>query len=295
MDHENKYGIKDIQEKLLGILLYFSDFCQAHDLRFVLAGGTCLGAIRSGGIIPWDDDLDVFMLREDYEKLIPLWNKYADTDRYTILRSNDQLNIHHAATEVRDNYTTFINDHSKDLDMNQGLMIDIIPLDDVPASRFMQLYQKIHAMLFACYNFQRLPNHKSKLIYEMTKIALKLVPSFQARYAIWKYCEDQMIKAGRHSNGHVASIIEGPTIMKQTFPKDWIEQPAYVTFEGEQMPVPRDYDAWLTMSYGDYMQLPPEEERVLRHDIYFYDMHTPYPAYRGKYYAVKEGKHDQAN
>lgn len=289
MDINNEYGIRDIQEKLLEILKYFDKFCKENNLKYVLAGGTLLGAVRNKGIIPWDDDLDVFMLREDYEKLSEIWDEKADTERYSCLRSNDKYNIHHAATEIKDNNTTFINNHSKDLDINHGLMIDVIPLDNIPSSRFKKIYQKMNAFIFSCYNFQRLPNHKSKIIYYMTYIALKLVPSFKLKYKIWKKAENNMIKAGENNDGMVASIIEGPTIMNHIFPKEWVENPTYLEFEDMLAPVMKDYHSWLEMSYGDYMKLPEEEDRVLRHDIYFYDMNTPYKEYRGiKYFTKRE-------
>lgn len=287
MYSENKYGIKDIQEKLLEILIYFKDFCSKHNLNFVLAGGTCLGAVRNKGFIPWDDDLDVFMLREDYEKLGLLWEKYADTDRYSCVRSDDKINIHHAATEIKDNNTTFINYHTQDLDINHGLMIDVIPLDDVAKSKVLSCLQIPYAMMFSCFNFQRLPEHKGKLIYLITKIALSSIRSFDTRYKIWKYCENKMIKLGKNKSGFVASFIEGPTIMKQRFPKDWFYNPEHLDFEGQTMPVPREYDKWLRVSYGDYMTPPPEKERVLRHNIKFYDMNNSYKKYKGIYYCEK--------
>lgn len=284
MDADNKYGIKEIQEKLLEILLYYKDFCDSQGLKFVLAGGTCLGAARDGGMIPWDDDVDVFMLREDYEKLIPLWNQYANTDKYTCIRSDDSINIHHAVTEIKDNNTTFINRHSVDLDIHQGLMIDVIPLDNVSASKIGQLQQAINAMLFSCYNFQRLPEHKSKAIYYATMAALSLIKSPKLRYRIWKHAENRVINLGERSNGNVASFTEGMTIMKQWFPRKWFEEPAFLTFEGVKMPVPYNYDQWLRVSYGDYMTPPPEKDRVLRHDVVFYDMNNSYKKYKGIHY-----------
>ncbi len=287
MDSDNRYGIKEIQEKLLEILLYFKKFCDENELKFVLAGGTCLGAVRNGGIIPWDDDLDVFMLREDYEKLIKIWPEKADIERFSCVRSDNMINIHHAATEIKDNSTTFINHHTADLDINHGLMIDVIPLDDVAKSSFLRILQFPYAMIFACYNFQRLPEHKSRLIYHMTKIALSLVKSPKNRYKIWKHCENMMIKLGKNSSGKVASFIEGPTIMKQQFPKEWFENPKYMDFEGYMMPLPYDFDTWLRVSYGDYMTPPSEKERILRHNIKFYDMNNSYTKYKGIHYCEK--------
>ena len=92
MEEKKEVTIQEIQSKLLEILLYFQKFCQENGLGFVLAGGTCLGAVRHKGFIPWDDDVDVFMLRDDYEKLCRIWPLFsrisdllpeAGTDCYT--------------------------------------------------------------------------------------------------------------------------------------------------------------------------------------------------------------------
>lgn len=280
--------IGKIQEKLLEILLYFMNFCNEHGLRFTLAGGTCLGAVRHEGFIPWDDDVDVFMLREDYERLAVLWGKFADTEHYSCVRSDDKINIHHSATEIKDNYTTFINKHSAKLDINHGLMIDVIPLDNV-ASRKLDMYrQYFYSMLYCCFNFQRMPEHNNKLIYICTKLALGVVRSFKLRYRIWKYAERKVIALGDEKSGMAASFGEGAKIMRQHFPREWFETPAYLNFAGHKMPVPQDYDRWLTVSYGNYMQLPPPNERVFRHNTVFIDLENGYARYKGIYYCKDE-------
>ncbi len=287
--------IKEIQNNLLEILLYFETFCKENDLKFLLAGGTCLGAIRHQGFIPWDDDIDVFMLRDDYEKLEELWNKNADTSRYSCVRSNEFVNIHHSATEIKDNKTTFITKHSKDFDLHQGLMIDVIPIDGVANGFFSRMYQYAHAMLYACFNFQRLPEHKSKFTYYLTKIALTLIKSPKLRYKIWKSSEKKHSKYSISTHDTVASFGEGLTIMRQHFPKEWFLHPSYATFEGHQMPVPSDVNKYLEISYGNYMELPPEEERVFRHNIEFIDLKNSYTKYRGIKYFTKENVDGENN
>ena len=279
---------RKIQNKLLEILLYFQQFCEAHELGFVLAGGTCLGAVRHQGFIPWDDDVDVFMLREDYERLGPLWERFADTERYACVRSNEQYNIHHTATEIKDSNTTFINRHSVDLDIHQGLMIDVIPLDAVADGGLARLMQVAHGMLYCCFNFQRLPEHKGKIFYYMTKAALGLVRSPKVRYRIWRHEEKRLSRYAVAEHALVASFGEGLGIMRQRFPKEWFLHPGTALFEGHPMPVPADTDAYLRISYGDYEKLPPAEEQIPRHDTVFMDLEHGYRQYRGIRYCVKK-------
>lgn len=286
---EQKINIDQIHEKMLDILVYFRDFCYENNLKFFLAGGTCLGAVRHQGFIPWDDDVDVFMLRDDYEMLQKLWPEKADTARYSYVRSNDKFNIHHSATEIKDNNTTFINRHSVNLDINQGIMIDVIPLDAVAGSRFGQAAQILYAMAYCLFNFQRLPEHKGKLTYYASKLALGIFRSDSLRYRIWKFCEKRLSGHSLENCRYVASFGEGLSIMRQHFPVEWFRDMNTVRpFAGYDMPVPADTDKYLTISYGEYMQLPPEEERVFRHSIHFMDLEHGYERYKGIKYCVQK-------
>lgn len=288
MSKQKEVPIRDIQNKMLEILVYFRDFCESNNLKFTLCGGTCLGAVRHQGFIPWDDDVDVFMLREDYEKLQDLWEKNADTSRYSCVRSNETINIHHSATEIKDNNTTFINRHSIDSDIHHGLMIDVIPIDGIPSSSFKKTLQMINSMIYCCFNFQRLPEHKGKLIYYITKFALSTFRSPKIRYKIWKSAEKRISRYGTKNCDQVASFGEGVSIMRMRFPTEWFENVAYLDFEGEKMPVPSNTDEYLKISFGDYMKLPPEEDRVARHSAVFIDLENSYTKYKGIHYCTKE-------
>ena len=151
-----------------------------------------------------------------------------------------------------------------------------------------QLWQMVDSMMYCCFNFQRLPAHKGKVTYYAEKLALTLVPSFKARYKLWKGAEKRLSRYSLADAEYVSSFGEGATIMRQRFPIRWFRHPAYLEFEGHQMPVPEDYDKWLTISYGDYMQLPPPEERVYRHDAVFIDLEHSYKQYKGIHYCVDE-------
>ena len=288
MENTVEVSVRDIQNKMLEILVYFHQFCEENHLTYTLCGGTALGAVRHKGFIPWDDDVDVFMLREDYEKLQDLWAKNADTSRYACVRSNETINIHHSATEIKDNNTTFINAHSVDCDIHHGLMIDVIPIDGIPESKWRKYQQMIDSMIYCCFNFQRLPSHKSKAVYYATKLALGVIRSPKLRYKLWKGAERRLSRYGTEKCKEVASFGEGATIMRMRFPTEWFQKPAFAEFEGHMLPVPADVDKYLTISFGDYMQLPPEEDQVARHSAIFVDLENCYTKYKGIHYCGKK-------
>ena len=111
-----------LQEKQLNILKYFIKVCEKHNLQYFLVGGSTLGAIRHKGFIPWDDDIDVGMPREDYDKLVGLWDKYADKSRFRCERTDENRSVMFPMTVVRSVNTTCIYDHSVNKsDICQGL------------------------------------------------------------------------------------------------------------------------------------------------------------------------------
>ena len=117
------------------MLLYLKEICDKNGLLFYFCGGCCIGAVRNKGFIPWDDDVDVFMPRPDYEKLIQIWDSQADTSRYSLqVTTKDRLTQNMFAT-ICDNNTTFIKSYQANLDINHGLVLDILPLDGCPSGR----------------------------------------------------------------------------------------------------------------------------------------------------------------
>ena len=94
--------VRQLQLKLLEIFKYFKKICEENNLTYWCGGGTMLGAVRHKGFIPWDDDLDVFLPRKDYERLYEIWNQVADTSHYVLVRTDKKVNYHHAAMNLVD-------------------------------------------------------------------------------------------------------------------------------------------------------------------------------------------------
>lgn len=279
--------IKKIQEKSLEMALYFQKFCKENDLLFYFCGGCCIGAIRHQGFIPWDDDVDVFMPRPDYEKLKKLWNEKADIKRYTMVDSDEDYIDRNLFLNIRDNETTFIRPYQTDLDISHGLILDVLPIDGYPSSKLKRKMQMLWATIYSVYRSQRIPENHGKLMTLAGKMALAIVPTFKMRYRVWKYAEKQMTKYPIQECSAVTELCAGPHYMKNKYPKSAFKNAVYKEFEGHMMPIPAGYDAYLGIAFGDYMKLPPKEKQVAHHDVVLCDLEKSYREYKGKLYCVK--------
>ncbi|WP_203662656.1 phosphorylcholine transferase LicD [Lacticaseibacillus sp. 53-4] len=281
--------IRALQLKELEILKYVSTLCEQHQLTYYLCGGTCIGAVRHHGFIPWDDDVDIFMLREDYERLYHNWNQYSVDPKYQICRSDATHNYHHAAMTVNDSTTTFINFRTQNEDVNQGIAIDIIPIDHLAPTPMGRFNQRLNAILFSIFVNQRLPDHQGKLLRFLTAIPLELVRSKKARYRIWHRAEQKMTVAQPNSTALV-ELASGLKGLFRPFDPQWFASTVKMPFEDTQMPVMVGYDQYLTLVFHDYMKVPPKAQQLAKHHTAMIDTETPYTVYRGKAYLVPADK-----
>ena len=276
--------VRKMQLKGLDMALYFNDFCNKHNLTYFFCGGCCIGAIRSGGFVPWDDDVDVFMPRDDYEKLKKLW---VDTDEYSIQYTTRDFLTEKQFLTICANNTTFIKTYQKDLDMNHGLVLDVLPIDGCPKGVKRKI-QKLWALLYSLYIVGKAPDNHGGAVKAVGKIALALVPFKSLRYKMWRLCERKMSKYKIADCEYITELCSGPHYMQNEYPKRIFESQKWVQFEGHSFPIPVGYDEYLTMAFGDYMTLPPKDKQVCHHEFEKMDMDNCYKIYKGKYYCVKE-------
>lgn len=280
---------RELQEKSLEIFKYFQKICEENGLRYWCGGGTCIGALRHGGFIPWDDDIDVFMPRPDYEKLYAIWDRVADTERYALCRTTKEKNIHQTDMQLVDKRTTFINRNSMNEDIMHGVSIDVMPFEGCPDGKIARMMQIYHAVLYSIFNVQRLPDHQGKLLRFLTKLVLGSVKSPERRYKIWKKHEKKLSAYDYDAANYVKEAIVSFRALFWPWPKAYFDTEE-ASFEDMKVRVPKNADAYMTRIFGDYMRLPPEEGRVAKHDIVYMNMNEPYIKFKGVYYCRADGK-----
>lgn len=284
---DNSCGIADLQNIMLEILKFFIAVCEKNDLHYWLAGGTCLGALRHGGFIPWDDDLDVYMPRDDYERLWKLAQSSDTNDRYVFCRTSEKQNYHHRVIQLVDTRTTFIHSRCKEEDIEHGVYIDIIPIDACPDSKLQRFSQIFNAIVFSVYNIQCKPEYnggKLKTLMSMaTTVLLSIIRSQTVRYRMWSRAEQRMTKYNLDKCANVKCITSTFHELMTAFPKEWFGE-RRVPFEDIMAVVPTNAEDYCKAMYGDYMKLPPAEKRTVRHHTEFIDLNNNYLKYKGIYY-----------
>ncbi len=267
--------LRKLQLKELDTLVYFKEFCDKNNLLFYLCGGCCIGSLRTGGFIPWDDDIDILMPRDDYEKLYKLWDNDKQ-ERFKLLRTDEKIFTGNIFTTIVDTETTCVKANQAHLDIPFGIMMDIFPIDGCPKGKFKRTMQKLNAMIYSLFLAQIVPENHGGIMALGSKFLLSIVKSPKAREKKWRNAERRMSKYKIADCEYITELCEGVHSMQPEYPKEWFASAVYREFEGLQMPIPVGYDPYLKKAFGDYMKLPPEDKQKPHHDMILVDTERSY-------------------
>lgn len=254
------------------MLAEFVRICDKHGIKYFVQGGTLLGTVRHGGFIPWDDDVDVSLHRDDYEKFLAVAEEELP-DYYFLQTKDTDPEYPNNFAKIRDSRTTFIESSAKNLKINHGAYIDIFPLDNYPDGKKAKIYElKKRLLTQRIYKAFYMP-HMSFIAKIITMITVILFPSLKG--AVEK--REKLFKSVPYSDRVVNN--SGAWLDKEIIPREWVQDTIQMEFEGIKVNVSDKFDEWLTYVYGDYMNLPPENERVGHHYVDYFDMNKSYTEY----------------
>ena len=262
--------MNDLQKKQLDLLKAFIRVCDKYNLRYFLVGGSALGAVRHKGFIPWDDDIDVGLLREDYDKFITLQKEFEGTPYFIQTWKSDPHYIY-SYGKLRDSSTTFIEDMYTNHVINHGVWIDIFPIDGM--SKTIQPREKLAKRVRYIW-WQVYMSYLGALVRKVRKrtffkdILLNIVGGLFYIFDIAHYRNkhtDKYAKKISLKECKMAGNMFGFNMKREAMPIDLFQECVKLPFEDIEVNVLKDYDQYLRNLYGDYMKLPPADKQVGHH------------------------------
>ena len=244
--------IQELREIQMGILDYVHQFCEENSITYFLSSGSLLGAVRHGGYIPWDDDIDIYMPRKDYERLLC---EFKDNEQFKLLNPAKEPHYYYTFAKVVDLRTRMVEKETEGYEI--GVYIDVFPVDYVPDD------QKEREFVFK----------RKKLLYKIRRCKISKSNPLYSRLAYWFYrllpvSVEQLNRmihkliVREEPTQYVCHLTEAGPGIKGCFPASDIASSVNIKFEDRIYKTMVGYKNYLTCTYGDYMKLPPVDQRV---------------------------------
>lgn len=268
--------MNEMQEKLVDIAAWFHELCEQHNLRYYIIGGTLLGAVRHGGFIPWDDDIDVGMPRKDYDRLKEMFNMKKQGKYVIEFPDGSNKEYPYLYAKAFDTTTTFI--EKTRYPVKRGLFLDIFPLDGIGNTKeeaienFQPLKRAfILDAMISCAFLKRRAWHKNLAVFAGRIIS----PLFVRKQKLVAKI-DGLCRRYDFDDSKLVGNLLGGSYEKGLLPSECYGTPSLIKFESVELYGVQDPDLYLSKVYGDYMKLPPEEKRISLHDSILIDLNKGY-------------------
>lgn len=275
-----KLDLKELQKIELDILIYLDKICKENNIKYYLASGTLLGAVKYKGFIPWDDDIDVILLRSDYLKLIDILRR--ENNRYKILSIYNRKDYYYPFAKLVDTKTTLTENAKKIKDL--GVYIDIVPMDGYKSENIekeiydLRIIRNLMVRRFRikkCIrdNFDYMKFNMAEIKHKKIKDIIYLLVDYitlPLGYNFFTKLYDKKISSNDINNSKYIGVRTGNFGVKEAFlKKDIIKQDLF-EFEGYKFTSFKNYELYLTNKFGDYKKEPKEEQKKTHHQYEAY-------------------------
>lgn len=271
---KRELSTKEIQNISFEILKIVARVCERLSLRYFLHYGTLIGAVRHNGFIPWDDDLDIMMPRPDYDKFLLHFADYFSEYKYLKLFNHEtNTDYPYMITRISDERYHIVMDNETDYGM--GIFIDIYPFDGLGNTwrEALKFGLKGDHLSSLCYQATR-KRYAIENTTSVLKIALKFPLFIFSKCIGKKFFQKKLSRLARvkryDDSNFVGCVVWLSGGAKDIFPRQWFDDYVLLSFGSGKFRVPKEYDALLKHIYGDYMQLPPEKDRIGHHSYRAY-------------------------
>lgn len=267
-----KATLAEHQKALYCLLCEFDRVCRELNITYYLFAGTLLGAVRHKGFIPWDDDLDVLMCRRDYERFLKEAPTVLNKDHF-FLQKEFSEHFPMFFSKLRLNGTTCLEKYyPKDPLVHQGVYMDIFPCDNAYSSKLGRYLQFICSKVIIAKGLDAEGYSTTSILKKTVMVVSRILP---------RSLFHRIIKGKKSIGEYVHCFLGGASkYSRSVFPSDYLGKSVLMQFEAAQFPVPEKYDELLTVLYGDYMKIPPVDERKCKEHAILVDLTHSYEHYK---------------
>lgn len=251
---------------LLEMLLEVDRICKKNNIKYCLFMGTLLGAIRHNGFIPWDDDLDIAMMREEYEKFKKACKKDLNKSKFFYQDYSTDSHYRWGYARLRRKNSEFVRSGQEFMQMKTGIFLDIFPLDFIPNFVVFRVFHSFYYFILRKVSYSEVARKTSRMF--VTRFVYSLLNKIPIQFLRNKFNKLSFKSVHPKKTKFVRILFFNlPQKYKLGYPSKWFEDFGEVKFETGLFPGIKDFDSFLKFQYGDYTNIPPTEKRKYCHPI----------------------------